>query len=161
MDHKPIATVCDIGFHLIKKEKRRTLDKDAYVRALKTASLTHEFVRDVEQALGEHMHFFEIEHHRVQPDTYNEVFMQILQKVAFKHFGKTHHYTPAHTEIFTQCKTQIEQRWRLKAFVGTHGGPPGLPEPPISISIQINRIETELNANNRQCRRIRRQYWKQ
>ena len=89
--------------------KKNCLDKDKYVTAFKTTSLTHNFVRDVEHALEEHMSFFEIEQHRVQPDAYNEKLMTILQTVALKHFAKTHKYTQAHTQISNQCATLIQQ----------------------------------------------------
>jgi hypothetical protein len=72
---------------MLTSTRKKTLDKDAYVKALKTTSLTHDFVRDMEQALDERMPFFEIEQHRVQPDTYNEEFMGVLRTVAHKHFG--------------------------------------------------------------------------
>ena len=121
--------------------KKTCLDKDEYVTALKTTSLTHNFVRDVEHALGEHMSFFEVEQHRVQPDAYNEALMSIVQKVALEHFGKTHKYTQAHTEISTLCATQIQQSQKLKEIACTQGGPPGLAEPTISISVQIERIK--------------------
>ena len=49
------------------------------------------------------MSFFENEQHRVQPDTYNEKLMSILQTVALQHFAKTSNYTQAHTDIFNEC----------------------------------------------------------
>ena len=72
MDHKPILGLCDLHLRHDRIKKKEVLDKDKYVKALKTKSLTHNFVRDVEHALGDHMSFFEVEQHRVQPDAYNE-----------------------------------------------------------------------------------------
>jgi hypothetical protein len=120
MDHKPILALRDLGLRHDRIKKKKCLDKDKYVTALKTTSLTHNFVRDVEHALEEHMSFFEIEQHRVQPDAYNEKLMNILQTVALQHFAKTHNYTQAHTEISNQCVVLMQKSQKLKEIVCTH-----------------------------------------
>ena len=85
--------------------------------------------------------------------------MKVLQAVALQHFAKTSKYTQSHTEIYKQCGALCKRSQQLKEIVCKQGGPPGLAEPSISITMQIERIKVELKTLNKSTRRIRRAFW--